>query len=64
VAGRQVHDAHLAATMLTYGVTRILTFNDADFHRYPDIHAIHPASTAAGNRPEPLVSAAPPVGNA
>ncbi|HET6382682.1 MAG TPA: hypothetical protein VFJ58_04755 [Armatimonadota bacterium] len=50
--------------MLTYGVTRILTFNDADFHRYPDIHAIHPASTAAGNRPEPLVSAAPPVGNA
>ena len=42
VSGVQVHDARLAAAMRVHGVRRILTFNDGDFARYPDIEAIHP----------------------
>jgi predicted nucleic acid-binding protein len=42
VSGVQVHDARLAAAMRVNGVRRILTFNAADFSRYPDIEAIHP----------------------
>jgi len=33
-AGRQVHDANIVATMLAHGVTRLLTFNTADFRRF------------------------------
>ena len=33
VSGAQVHDAKLVASMLVYGVKRILTFNDKDFAR-------------------------------
>jgi predicted nucleic acid-binding protein len=43
VSGVQVHDARLVATMRVHGVTRILTFNTADFARYPGITALHPA---------------------
>ena len=42
VSGVQVHDARLVAAMRVHGVTRILTFNNKDFARYPDIEAIHP----------------------
>lgn len=34
VAGKQVHDANLIATMLEHGVRRLLTFNTADFSRF------------------------------
>ena len=34
VAGRQVHDANIAATMLAHGERRLLTFNTRDFRRY------------------------------
>ena len=34
VGGRQIHDANIVATMLTYGERRLLTFNPADFRRY------------------------------
>lgn len=34
VAGRQVHDANIAATMLAHGERRLLTFNMLDFRRY------------------------------
>lgn len=34
VAGRQVHDANIVATMLAHGERRILTFNGADFRRF------------------------------
>ncbi len=34
VGGKQVHDANIAATMLAHGITRLLTFNDADFRRF------------------------------
>ncbi len=32
--GKQVHDANLVATMLEYGISRLLTFNTADFRRF------------------------------
>lgn len=32
--GKQVHDTNLVATMLAYGVTRLLTFNAGDFRRF------------------------------
>ena len=34
VAGKQVHDANIAATMLAYGERRLLTFNTKDFRRF------------------------------
>jgi predicted nucleic acid-binding protein len=46
VSGVKVHDARLVAMMKTHGVHRILTFNTADFKRYPGIEVIHPASVA------------------
>jgi predicted nucleic acid-binding protein len=42
VSGRQVHDAHLVASMLVNAVTHILTFNYKDFTRYPEITVIDP----------------------
>lgn len=44
VSGVQVHDARLTAAMSVHGLTHILTFNDADFTRYPGITAVHPQS--------------------
>ena len=34
VAGKQVHDANIVATMLAHGERRLLTFNEKDFRRY------------------------------
>ena len=34
VAGKQVHDANIAATMLVHGERRLLTFNTRDFRRF------------------------------
>ena len=34
LAGKQVHDANIVATMLTYGERRLVTFNLKDFRRY------------------------------
>jgi len=34
VSGVQVHDARLAAAMISYDITHILTFNTSDFVRY------------------------------
>jgi len=42
VSGVQVHDARLVAAMRVHGIRRILTFNEKDFARYPDIEALHP----------------------
>jgi len=44
VSGKNVHDARLVATMNLHGLNRILTFNVADFARYPHIEAVHPQS--------------------
>lgn len=42
VSGVQVHDARLAAAMRVHGVGTIITFNTADFARFPGIAAVHP----------------------
>jgi predicted nucleic acid-binding protein len=42
VMGVQVHDTRLVASMNVYGVTHLLTFNGADFARFPGITAVHP----------------------
>jgi predicted nucleic acid-binding protein len=49
IAGVQVHDARLVAAMLAHGVTHLLTFNVADFRRYPEIMAVHPQDVVDGN---------------
>jgi predicted nucleic acid-binding protein len=43
VRGVQVHDARLAAVMQAYGLTHILTLNQADFVRYASVQAVHPS---------------------
>jgi predicted nucleic acid-binding protein len=40
VAGKQVHDANIVATMLANGITRLLTFNIADFRRFAGLITI------------------------
>jgi predicted nucleic acid-binding protein len=47
ISGRQVHDARLAAVMRAHGITHILTFDTADFLRYPGITAVHPRDVVA-----------------
>jgi predicted nucleic acid-binding protein len=42
VRGVQVHDAHLAAALEVHVVRNLLTFNGADFKRFPFITAVHP----------------------
>ncbi len=42
VQGKQVHDARLAALMLSHGVTHIVTLNGRDFTRYPGLTVIDP----------------------
>jgi predicted nucleic acid-binding protein len=43
VKGVQVHDAYLAAVLKVHRVRYLLTFNAADFKRFPEITAVHPA---------------------
>lgn len=42
VLGKQTHDARIVASMLSLGVTHILTMNGKDFERYPEIKIIEP----------------------
>jgi predicted nucleic acid-binding protein len=42
VQGKQAHDARLAASMQRHSITHILTFNAADFARYPHISVLTP----------------------
>jgi predicted nucleic acid-binding protein len=47
VSGVQAHDARLVAAMRVHGIRRILTFNEKDFARYPDIEALHPRAISS-----------------
>lgn len=38
--GKQVHDANIVATMLAYGVPRIVTYNLADFRRFDGLISV------------------------
>jgi predicted nucleic acid-binding protein len=44
VMGKQVHDARLAAAMVTHNITHLLTFNVEDFKRFSDIVVVDPRS--------------------
>ena len=47
VAGRQVHDANIVATMLAHGERRLLTFDREDFRRYANrVELVDPAPIA------------------
>lgn len=42
VAGVEVHDARLVASMIVHGITHLLTFDKEDFKRYSAITVISP----------------------
>jgi hypothetical protein len=43
LAGRQVHDANIVATMLAHGEDRLLTMNRGDLRRFePQIEIVEP----------------------
>jgi predicted nucleic acid-binding protein len=44
VAGFDVFDARLVAVMRVYGIRDLLTFNTADFVRYPGINVVDPST--------------------
>jgi len=45
-SGTRHFDARLVALMHVHSVTRILTFNTEDFHRYPGIVVVDPREVA------------------
>lgn len=45
--GRVSFDARLVAAMRTHGLTHLLTFNAADFARFPGLTVLDPAAVAA-----------------
>ena len=51
VRGKNAHDARLVAAMLRHGVNEILTFNTADFARYPGITVLDPHAIPASAAP-------------
>ena len=42
VAGKQVHDANIVATMQAHGIRRLLTHNVADFARFSNVIEVVP----------------------
>ena len=54
VSGKKAHDARLVAAMRVHGIERILTFNTADFRRYPGLSVLHPADVTKGPIPDIL----------
>lgn len=48
VKGKQAHDARLAAAVQRHLMSHLLTFNTADFSRYPFLTAISPVDVASG----------------
>lgn len=42
VAGKQIHDANIVATMQVYGILRLLTHNTAHFARFAHLITLVP----------------------
>lgn len=53
VSGKNAHDARLVAAMTVHGLTYILTFNTADFARYPGVTALDPVAIPPPGPPTP-----------
>jgi hypothetical protein len=51
VLGKNAHDARLVAAMRNHGMTQLLSFNVADFSRFPGITVIDP--TTVSSHPAP-----------
>lgn len=51
VSGKPAHDARYVAAMKTYGIAHILSFNVADFARFPGITVLDPVAIAAAATP-------------
>jgi hypothetical protein len=45
-AGRQVHDTNIVAAMLEHGISRLLTFNAADFQALREDYRARAATIA------------------
>ncbi len=52
VRGKTAHDARLVAAMQRHGLTDMLTFNKADFARFPTIRVFTPSEVIAGILPK------------
>jgi predicted nucleic acid-binding protein len=48
VTSQDIHDLHLAATMIENGVTKVYTFSREDFAPFSAIQVLTPAATPAG----------------
>ena len=42
IGGKQIHDANIVASMMTYGVKNLLTHNVSDFNRYASLITVVP----------------------
>jgi hypothetical protein len=51
VGGRQIHDANIVATMLTHGVTHLLTHNPNHFVRFASVITVVPLTTFMADAP-------------
>ena len=51
VKGRNAHDARLVAAMVVHGVDHLLTFNGADFARFPGLTVLAPEDFLATPSP-------------
>lgn len=52
VKGKNAHDTRLVAAMQRHGVTHLLTFNGADFARFPGMTVLAPTDIIAGKLPD------------
>ncbi len=51
ITGKNSHDTRIVAAMSLHGIDRILTFNSADFARYPGIIVLDPVAIVAAAIP-------------
>ena len=49
IGGKQIHDANIVATMLAHNLTRLITDNAADFHRFRSWIEVLPLAATARN---------------
>lgn len=52
VLGKSAHDVRLVASMLSHGITHILTLNSRDFSRFKQIDVRVPDDVLAGRMPQ------------
>ena len=52
IQGKRAHDARLVAAMQKHGISNVLTFNIADFSRFPGIQVFTPSDVMAGRLPQ------------